>query len=172
MARALVVARAPPCPAPLDSRLQGNDGKWLVGGVARCGGRRCPPPGPGRRPRGIAPTGAGGHKGSPLRFVWQGIASTMRAGGWACGLCRGRPYDSRFYGNDGVVDGVARVGGRRFPPAGPRQAPTRDRPYGGGRPQGIAPTVRVARDRLYDACRGMGVRVVSGRAVRFPFAGE
>ncbi len=132
-----------------------NDGTgvWVDG--ARCGGRRFPPPGPARRPQGIAPTDA------PVGRVPANPVGLRRGGSWRRALwwatippavprqatTRDRPYGGDapvghvrrvpvcaviyFHNNDGTgvwVDG-ARVGGRRFPPPGPAR-----------RPQGIAPT--------------------------------
>ncbi len=74
-----------------------------VRGGARGGGRRFPPPGPARRPQGIAPTDA------PVGHV-QRIP--------VCAVIY-------FHNNDGTgvwVDG-ARCGGRRFPPPCPARRP-------------------------------------------------
>ncbi len=117
-----------------------------VGGVARCGGRRCPPvprQAPTRdRPYGRTP---GAHKGSPLRKDArrpQGIAPTEgrqaptrdRPYGRTPGAHKGPPL------REDVPAGRAqrgRAGWRRralwwatLPRPVPRQAPTRDRPYG------------------------------------------
>ncbi len=112
----------------------------------------------GGRPRGIAPTvrvakdrpygEEGGHKGSPLRFVWQGIAPTARRA-----ATRDRPYGSCGKGSPlrrggrprGIAPTVRVARGVRTVEGGHEGSPLRR----GGRPQGIAPTVRVARDRPY-----------------------
>ncbi len=142
----------------------------VVGGVARGGGRRCPAPFPARRPQGSAPTVP---VGAPVRVVLDG-ARTVSVGWRPYGLCWMAPV--RFYPLRGRCLCGARVGGgvawgwATLPPAGPRQAPTRERPYGscrgartgcvGWRPYGFC------RGCPYGLCRMAPVRFLSGAPVR------
>ncbi len=106
------------------------DASRVFGGVARGDGRRFPPRAPPLAPTRDRPYGEeGGHKGSPLRFH----------------PCGEDADASRVFG------GVARGGGRRFPPPRPAPGAHKGSPLRGTawRPQGIAlrSDVRMGRRR-------------------------